>query len=68
MAHIKGKKDISELGCIGCKQTIEFEAIDLRHYAHDVDGNHVYISCPSCFQRNPCSDIAIQKGWVPSGD
>ena len=68
MAHVKGKAHLAEMTCTGCHQVIEFTSSDLRHYRHDVDGNNVFIRCPDCQRELPCSQLAIARGWVPSGD
>ena len=61
-------KNTPTVACKNCKKDVCFSLRDMRHYAHDVDGNNVYIVCPTCNQNISCWREAIFYGWVPRGD
>lgn len=64
MAWVKGMKDVVTIICCGCKQEICFQKYDMKHYRHDVDGNNVYVECPSCYKRIDFYKEAVSNGWV----
>lgn len=61
MAYILDRK--ADKKC-RCGVTVVFTLDDLRHYHHDVDGNNVYVVCPSCGTDIDVYKESADKGWV----